>query len=97
MEIILNDGIVENLQELMKNSKWTDYSCDEPICCHSSRFCEGKIDGLEYGVCEIHKCGPDRLARILVRRNKINILEYKIKTSYYRDPHSCTTYLRTNE
>ena len=96
VEIIVEDGIIKNLEELMKEAKWQDNPSDEPICCHSSRQCMGELDGVTYGVCEIHRCCPHQETRVFVRDSpkKAMILEYHTMPVYHRCPHTKKTYVR---
>ncbi len=95
MKIILENNQIKNLEILMKDAKWYDYPSDESLFCFSYRFALGTIDGIQYGICESHKCGGHRPARILIRTgDKNTFLEYKTCTPYHRESHLGKTFIR---
>jgi hypothetical protein len=88
MEIIIKDGIVENLEDLMDGSQWCELELDG----FYSRECAGEISGVPYKILEMHRpCSDGNNTRIWivpVAAGSMNpFLGYKITDpSYQRHP-----------
>jgi len=93
VEIIIEDGKVTNLAELMEGSEWWDSpNPDGPFLCLSSRTAFGTIGGVEHGVAELHRCNT-RPTRVIVKNLKSDerVLDYETHLPYRRDPHKGET------
>lgn len=99
MEIIIENDKIQNLEELMKDSKWDDSpNPDGPFLCFSSRDAFGEVDGELCIVTELHNCMAtdrlsDRLPQIIYFQNDTTgeKFNYEIELPYRRDPHTKTT------
>lgn len=89
---------IDNLEELMKDSKWFDQPSEDGILCWSYRYCTCKINGEIYWLTESHRCQYQTLgARIFLRKpgqSSDNAIRFRCMVPYYRDPHTAKTYVR---
>lgn len=97
MEIIIEDGKVANLEELLKDVPWEDNpSADCPFACHSVRNGLGTINGVEYTVFEFQICLSPTTVLVREANNpeKPPLLDYHDNPPYLRNPHNGKMYYR---
>lgn len=96
-ELIIKDGKIDNLFEILKNNDWIDSPCEDNMSCMSHRFGFADFNSKPVVVWEDANCLECLGHRISVVPSSSKyehiIHDYTIDTNYCRNPHEKKTFI----